>query len=65
MVSTLAFVMLFTFSCGTLNSDVKNDFPREGFAFISKTVQLKICFGEYNCATMDLRSSGSVYVVKV
>ena len=65
MVSTLTFVMLFAFSCGTMNSSVKNDFPREGFAFISKTVQLKRCFGEDNCATMDLRSSGSGYVVKV
>jgi len=65
VIGTLAFVMLFTFSCGTLNSDIKNDFPREGFAFISKTVQLKRCFGEDNCATMDLRSSGSGYVVKV
>jgi len=65
MVSTLAFVMLFTFSCGTMNSSVKNDFPREGFAFISKTVQLKRCFGEGKCATMDLRSSGSGYVVRL
>ncbi len=65
MIGTLAFVMLFTFSCGTMNSDIKNDFPREGFAFISKTVQLKRCFGKDKCATMDLRSSGSGYVVKI
>tara|TARA_R100000988_G_scaffold103732_1_gene84510 strand:- start:288 stop:1082 length:795 start_codon:yes stop_codon:yes gene_type:complete len=65
MIGALAFVMLFAFSCGTMNSSVKNDFPREGFAFISKTVQLKRCFGKDNCATMDLRSSGSGYVVKL
>ena len=41
MTGALAFFMLFAFSCGTMNSSVKNDFPREGFAFISKTVQLK------------------------
>ena len=46
MIGTLAFVMLFAFSCGTTNSSVKNDFPREGFAFISKTVQLKRCFND-------------------
>ncbi len=65
MVSTLAFIALFTFSCGTMNSSIENDFPREGFAFISKTVQLKRCFGEGKCATMDLRSTGSGYVVRV
>ena len=65
ITSTLMFVMLFAFSCGTVNSDIKNNFPREGFAFISKTVQLKRCFGKDNCATMDLRSSGSGYVVKL
>lgn len=65
MIGTLAFVMLFAFSCGTTNSSIKNDFPREGFAFISKTVQLKRCFGKDKCATMDLRSSGSGYVVRL
>ena len=65
MISTLTFVMLFTFSCGTTNSNIENNFPREGFAFISKTVQLKRCFGEGKCATMDFRSTGSGYIVKV
>ena len=65
MTGALAFFMLFAFSCGTMNSSVKNNFPREGFAFISKTVQLKRCFGEGKCATMDLRSTGSGYVVRI
>ena len=65
MVSTLAFVALFTFSCGTINSNIENNFPREGFAFIKKTVQLKRCFGEGECATMELRSTGSGYVVRM
>ena len=64
MMSTLMFVLLFTFSCGTMNSNIENNFPRDGFSFISKTVTLKKCVGE-KCMTMDLRSTGSGYVVRV
>jgi len=65
MVSALMFIMLSALSCGTINSNIENNFPREGFAFVKKTVQLKRCFGEGKCATMELRSTGSGYVVRV
>ena len=64
IVGALMFIMSFTFSCGTMNSNIEDDFPRDGFAFISKTVTLKKCVGE-KCMTMDLRSSGSGYVVRL
>ena len=64
MMSTLIFVLSLTISCGTMNSNIEDNFPRDGFAFISKTVELKKCIGE-KCMTMDLRSTGSGYVVRV
>ena len=64
LTCALAFILLLLISCGTMNSSIENNFPRKGFAFISKTVKLKKCIGK-ECATLDLRSNGSGYVVMI